>query len=83
MRPSGCGRPSIKDETERRARQASSALEYWSYARAVIAHRKQRPRDDLMSILVNAELDGDRLSEEEILQESLSILIGGDETTRT
>jgi cytochrome P450 family 142 subfamily A polypeptide 1 len=35
-----------------------------------------------MSILVNAELDGDRLSEEEILQESLLILIGGDETTR-
>jgi len=72
----------IEDETERRARQASSALEYWSYARAVIADRKQSPRDDLISILVNAELDGDRLSEEETLQESLLILIGGDETTR-
>ena len=31
---------------------------------------------------MNAEVDGDRLSEEEILQESLLILIGGDETTR-
>src|SRR5207245_2319156 len=38
--------------------------------------------DDLMSILVHSELDGDRLAEEEILQESLLILIGGDETTR-
>jgi cytochrome P450 family 142 subfamily A polypeptide 1 len=72
----------ILDETELRARQAAAALEYWSYARAVIADRRQRPREDLMSILVNAELDGDRLSEEEILQESLLILIGGDETTR-
>jgi cytochrome P450 family 142 subfamily A polypeptide 1 len=72
----------IADENERRGRQASVALEYWSYARAVIADRKARPREDLMSILVNAELDGDRLSEEEILQESLLILIGGDETTR-
>jgi cytochrome P450 family 142 subfamily A polypeptide 1 len=72
----------IADENERRARQTKIALEYWSYARAVIADRRQRPREDLMSILVNAELEGDRLSEEEILQESLLILIGGDETTR-
>lgn len=72
----------IEDDDERRARQASVALEYWSFARGVIADRKQQPRDDLISILVNAEVDGDRLSEEEILQESLLILIGGDETTR-
>jgi cytochrome P450 family 142 subfamily A polypeptide 1 len=72
----------IEDDGERRARQASVALEYWSFARAVIADRKLNPRDDLISILVNADLDGDRLSEEEILQESLLILIGGDETTR-
>src|SRR5262245_2205521 len=57
-------------------------MEYWAYARKVIADRRQRPRDDLMSILVHAEIDGDRLTEEEILQESLLILIGGDETTR-
>jgi cytochrome P450 family 142 subfamily A polypeptide 1 len=35
-----------------------------------------------MSVLVHAEIEGDRLSDEEILQESLLILIGGDETTR-
>ena len=35
-----------------------------------------------MSILVHAEVDGDRLSDDEIIQESLLILIGGDETTR-
>jgi cytochrome P450 family 142 subfamily A polypeptide 1 len=72
----------IEDPAELRARQAAVALEYWDYARGVIADRRRRPRDDLMSILVRAEVDGDRLSEEEILQESLLILIGGDETTR-
>jgi cytochrome P450 family 142 subfamily A polypeptide 1 len=72
----------IADDDERRARQASVALEYWSFARSVIADRKAKPQDDLISILVSAEVDGDRLSEEEILQESLLILIGGDETTR-
>jgi cytochrome P450 family 142 subfamily A polypeptide 1 len=35
-----------------------------------------------MSILVHAEVDGDHLSDEEIIAESLLILIGGDETTR-
>ncbi len=72
----------IADENERRARQGGVALQYMNYANAVIADRRARPRDDLMSILVNAELDGDRLSEIEVLQESLLILIGGDETTR-
>ena len=35
-----------------------------------------------MSILVHAEVDGDRLTEDEVVQEALLILIGGDETTR-
>jgi cytochrome P450 family 142 subfamily A polypeptide 1 len=72
----------LTDEAEIRARQGAVAMEYWAYARKVIADRRQHPRDDLMSILVHAELDGDRLGEDEILQESLLILIGGDETTR-
>jgi len=72
----------IEDDAARLAHQAGVALEYWDYARKVLADRRASPRDDLMSILVHAEIDGDRLSEEEILQESLLILIGGDETTR-
>jgi cytochrome P450 family 142 subfamily A polypeptide 1 len=67
---------------ERRAHAAKVALEYIAYAQGVIADRRARPRDDLMSILVHADIDGDRLSEQEIIQESLLILVGGDETTR-
>jgi cytochrome P450 family 142 subfamily A polypeptide 1 len=72
----------IADDGKRRERQAATAEEYRAYARRVLADRRRSPRDDLISILVHAELEGDRLSEEEILQESLLILIGGDETTR-
>ena len=72
----------IEDDNARRARQASVMLRYVDYAKQIVADRKARPRDDLMSILVNAELEGDKLTEEEVLQESLLILIGGDETTR-
>ena len=67
---------------ERRNHAAKVALEYIAYAQAVIADRRKRPRNDLMSILVHGEIEGDRLSEEEIIQESLLILVGGDETTR-
>ena len=57
-------------------------VEYTLYATEVIAARRADPRDDLMSILVHAEVDGDQLSDDEVIQESLLILIGGDETTR-
>ena len=35
-----------------------------------------------MSVLVHAEVDGDRLDHDSLVHESLLILIGGDETTR-
>ncbi len=73
----------IEDEEARREHSREIVMEYLRYAQGVLADRRERePTDDLMSILMHAELDGDRLAEEEILQESLLILIGGDETTR-
>jgi cytochrome P450 family 142 subfamily A polypeptide 1 len=72
----------IKDENERRARQGGVMLDYLSLARSVLTDRRAHPQEDLMSVLVHAEIEGDRLTDEEILQESLLILIGGDETTR-
>lgn len=57
--------------------------EYSEYNRQVVADRRRRgPGDDLMSVLVHAEIDGEKLDDEALLQESLLILIGGDETTR-
>lgn len=47
-----------------------------------IAERRVNPTDDLTSVLVHAEIDGERLTDEEVLAESLLILIGDDETTR-
>jgi cytochrome P450 family 142 subfamily A polypeptide 1 len=48
----------------------------------VIAERRSQPQDDLVSILCAAEIDGERLDDESIINESLLILIGGDETSR-
>ena len=56
--------------------------QYVDYSRRVIDDRRARPRDDMMSTLVHAEIDGERLSDEDLMQEGLLILVGGDETTR-
>lgn len=57
-------------------------LEYEAYARRLIAARRESPTDDLLSTLVHAVVDGDELSDDELVFDSLLILIGGDETTR-
>lgn len=55
---------------------------YTAFTMGVIADRRANPRDDLFSVLVNAEVEGSRMSDDEIVFETLLILIGGDETTR-
>jgi cholest-4-en-3-one 26-monooxygenase len=55
---------------------------YTAFAMDIIAKRRCEPTDDLFSILVNAEVEGQRMSDDEIVMETLLILIGGDETTR-
>jgi cytochrome P450 family 142 subfamily A polypeptide 1 len=55
---------------------------YNDYTRSKIEQRRAEPTDDLISVLVYSEVDGQRLTDDEILQETLLILVGGDETTR-
>jgi cytochrome P450 family 142 subfamily A polypeptide 1 len=68
---------------ERVERANEAFAEYSTYQRRVIADRRAKPlQDDLVSILVHATIDGERLDDDTILMEALLILIGGDETTR-
>jgi cholest-4-en-3-one 26-monooxygenase len=55
---------------------------YNDYTRGKIEQRRAEPTEDLISVLVHSEVDGERLSDDDILQETLLILVGGDETTR-
>ncbi|MDZ7676812.1 MAG: cytochrome P450 [Acidimicrobiales bacterium] len=61
---------------------ANAFEEYSQYIGGVIEDRRGCPREDLMSILVHAEVDGHHLDHDALIHESLLILIGGDETTR-
>ena len=62
---------------------AMAGMAFREFQLGVIADRRSKPpQDDLVSILCYAEIDGERLGDEDIIQESLLILIGGDETSR-
>lgn len=54
-----------------------------AYIRAVLDDRRRTgDQQDLVGVLVHAEIDGDHLDEDSLVHETLLILIGGDETTR-
>ena len=46
------------------------------------AHKRQHPGDDLTSALVTAELDGERLTDQELASFFILLLAAGNETTR-
>lgn len=76
-----CGLTSAADEAAVQALMQAFA-DYLAFAMETTAKRRAEPTDDLFSVLVNAEVDGQRMSDDEIVFETLLILIGGDETTR-
>ncbi|MGE0326756.1 MAG: cytochrome P450 [Polyangiaceae bacterium] len=48
----------------------------------ILEQRKQQRGDDLISVWLDAELDGEKLSEEMLMFEHNLLLVGGSETTR-
>ena len=55
--------------------------EMYAYFRAAILEKQAHPGDDLISALLSAEKNGDRLSEEEVVANSIMLMTGGQETT--
>jgi cytochrome P450 len=51
------------------------------YLTVMIAQRRAKPEDDLLTRLIEAEMDGERLSQEEILGFFQLLVVGGQETT--
>ena len=76
-----CGLSSAADEAALQAVMEAFAA-YSAFAMEAMAKRRAEPTGDLFSVLVNSEVDGQRMSDDEIVFETLLILIGGDETTR-
>jgi len=60
---------------------ADAAAKIYSLFGELLAERRRAPRDDLMSALLAAEVDGARLTDEELLGFSFLLLIAGNDTT--
>jgi cytochrome P450 len=58
------------------------ALELYRYGHALAAERRAEPRDDIVTKLVEAEIDGERLTEQEFDAMFLLLVVAGNETTR-
>ena len=66
-----------------RALIEEAVVEFYDYADALLAARRDEPGEDLVSTLLAAEADGDRLSEVECVNLVLNVLIGGVDTTQS
>jgi cytochrome P450 len=65
-----------------RATQAIKSLEEMIvYFRAAIQEQQKHPSDGLIHALLTAEIDGDRLTEEEVIANTIVTMVGGQETT--
>lgn len=58
-----------------------AAAESAEYLAALIAQRRREPGDDLLSALANSEVDGDHLTDREVVATAGFLLIAGFETT--
>jgi cytochrome P450 len=61
---------------------AVAALELFEYFDDQLEARLGSPGDDLLSALVQAEVDGERLSRQDLLGFCMTLLVAGNETTR-
>jgi cytochrome P450 family 142 subfamily A polypeptide 1 len=59
-----------------------AVIGYAAYIKGIIAARRGANAEDLVSLAVNAVVDGERLSEDDLIFETMLVLVGGDETTR-
>ena len=56
--------------------------ELFGYFETIVEARQREPREDIVSALLAAEEEGDKLTREELLSTMLLILVAGNETTR-
>ncbi|MEV7189091.1 cytochrome P450 [Kitasatospora sp. NPDC093102] len=72
-------RASTRREVDERSAADLGAMR--DYFAATLAERRRTPKDDLIGTLVAAEVDGERLSDDDLLRFCNLLLIGGIETT--
>ena len=72
--------PAISAEVAERE-QRDAVADLATYLAELVATRRARPANDLLSALIAAEIDGDRLSDEEVVGMGYQLMVAGNDTT--
>jgi cholest-4-en-3-one 26-monooxygenase len=78
----GADDPEFQRNAETAAEAQDAASELFVYAHDLAAQRREDPRDDIVSRLLGAEIEGDKLSELEFDMFFMLLTVAGNETTR-
>lgn len=76
--PADNSKETIKENTKSVYKGFKNLNDYFA---EIIEKKRNEPQDDIISVLINAEEDGFKLSNEEIIGFSILLLIAGHETT--
>jgi cholest-4-en-3-one 26-monooxygenase len=77
----GAGDPDLNPEGVETV-MARDVPEIFRRCSELIAERRERPTDDLTSVLVHAEIDGERLEEHEIVMGFFLLMAAGNDSTK-
>ncbi|MEV6492415.1 cytochrome P450, partial [Actinoplanes sp. NPDC051633] len=73
--------PSQLEQSEQRKQEAEKHAEgmvqFRAYVAEHVASRRTRPRDDLLTTLVEAEIDGERLTDNQVVNFAFPLLVAG------
>jgi cholest-4-en-3-one 26-monooxygenase len=60
----------------------NAQIELFTYCQSLCDDRRKNPRDDILTALINAEVDGDKLDDLELNTFFMLLAVAGNETTR-
>jgi cytochrome P450 len=69
----------MEDEIE--TKKQAAAKEYFEYLYPIVVQKRQNPTDDIISDLIQVEVDGEKFTDEEIVLSTMMLLGAGVETT--
>lgn len=76
-----CGMYELNPSQETAAKAVRASVEFSDYLRELIAARRKEPGEDLVSGLIAAHDEGDRLTEQEMISTAVLLLNAGHEAT--